>query len=269
VVDIYALLRRDIEEYVSREFAVAVLDEAQHIKNRSTQNAIAAKRLRTVNRLVLTGTPIENSVTDLWSIMDYLMPDYLGSHEAFRHHYEQPIAAGGPEAEAVACEVAPEAAAVSVAPDETRRRQGYAAQNIERTAWSALTVDQQRVYREMLEASRRQVGDLVSQHGVPAVTHGDSQVLLRFAPDLLPSRVAQPGEVTREFPSAKMELFSSCWMRLAMPATGCVFTSLFHVEHPAPRTRTAEMRYCYQDGATRERMNIVHEFQHEPAIPSS
>jgi SNF2 family DNA or RNA helicase len=94
VVTSYALLRRDIEQYVPASFPASVLDEAQHIKNRSTQNAIAAKRLRAQHRLVLTGTPMENSVSDLWSIMDFLMPGYLGSHETFKANYEMPIAHG-------------------------------------------------------------------------------------------------------------------------------------------------------------------------------
>jgi SNF2 family DNA or RNA helicase len=99
VVTSYALMRRDIDLYEPMEFLSVVLDEAQHIKNQSTQNAQAAKRLRAQHRFVLTGTPIENGVSDLWSIMDFLMPGYLGSHESFRANIEQPIAQGGPEGE--------------------------------------------------------------------------------------------------------------------------------------------------------------------------
>ncbi len=84
VVTSYALMRRDIGLYETIEFMAVVLDEAQHIKNQSTQNAQAAKRLRAQHRFVLTGTPIENGVSDLWSIMDFLMPGYLGSRESFR-----------------------------------------------------------------------------------------------------------------------------------------------------------------------------------------
>ena len=72
-----------------------ILDEAQHIKNRSTQNAQAARQIKAVHRLVLTGTPMENAVGDLWSIMDFLMPGYLGPHEAFRQNYELPIDRSG------------------------------------------------------------------------------------------------------------------------------------------------------------------------------
>jgi len=91
VITSYALLRRDAERYRELEFDTLVLDEAQHIKNRQTQNALAVKAVRAGHRLVLTGTPMENSVLDLWSIIDFLMPGYLGSAMDFRERYEQPI----------------------------------------------------------------------------------------------------------------------------------------------------------------------------------
>src|SRR5205823_11875360 len=87
----YALIRRDAEQYRSIEFDTVILDEAQHIKNRQTQNALAVKSIRSRYRLVLTGTPLENSVLDLWSIFDFLMPGYLGSAQDFRERYELPL----------------------------------------------------------------------------------------------------------------------------------------------------------------------------------
>lgn len=91
VITSYALLRRDIEQHRAHTFDTAVLDEAQHIKNRSTQNAKAVKAIPAEHRLVLTGTPLENSVLDLWSLFDFLMPSYLGSSDDFRDRYEIPI----------------------------------------------------------------------------------------------------------------------------------------------------------------------------------
>ena len=96
VITSYALLQRDFDAaYLGRNFAAVVLDEAQHIKNRRTRNAQAAKRIQAAQRLVLTGTPIENSVLDVWSIFDFLMPDYLGDYDSFKLGYEQPIGEGG------------------------------------------------------------------------------------------------------------------------------------------------------------------------------
>src|SRR5262249_32898080 len=92
IVTSYALLRRDAEPFREIEFDNVVLDEAQHIKNRQTQNAQAVKAVKCRHRLVLTGTPLENSVLDLWSIFDFLMPGYLGTARDFRERYELPIA---------------------------------------------------------------------------------------------------------------------------------------------------------------------------------
>jgi len=98
VITSYALLQRDVEEaYAGREFSAIVLDEAQHIKNRATRNAKAAKSLDGRRKLVLTGTPVENSVSDVWSIFDFLLPGYLGDYATFKETVEMPVQNGGKE----------------------------------------------------------------------------------------------------------------------------------------------------------------------------
>lgn len=91
IVTTYNMLKRDIELYEKKRFRYCFLDEAQHIKNPTTQNAKAVKRLRTGGYFALTGTPIENTLTELWSIFDFLMPGYLGTHKRFHSHFELPI----------------------------------------------------------------------------------------------------------------------------------------------------------------------------------
>ncbi|MCH2332367.1 MAG: SNF2-related protein, partial [Roseibacillus sp.] len=95
IVTSYALIRRDLPHYRAQHFQTIFLDEAQHIKNRNTQNAQAVKAVRADHRLVITGTPLENSVLDLWSVFDFLMPGYLGAAKDFKERYEQPILQGG------------------------------------------------------------------------------------------------------------------------------------------------------------------------------
>lgn len=87
----YDLLKRDIELYEPLEFTVQIIDEAQYIKNYNTQAARAVKEIRAGFKLALTGTPIENRLSELWSIFDYLMPGYLYSYSHFRDSYEVPI----------------------------------------------------------------------------------------------------------------------------------------------------------------------------------
>ncbi|WP_350455419.1 DEAD/DEAH box helicase [Slackia heliotrinireducens] len=91
LVTSYDLLRRDIGDYESMHFFCEVLDEAQYIKNQATITARAVKRLDALHRFALTGTPIENRLSELWSIFDFLMPGLLGSYKRFRDRYEQPI----------------------------------------------------------------------------------------------------------------------------------------------------------------------------------
>ncbi len=87
----YPLIRRDITSYEAINFHTVFIDEAQFIKNDSSQNAKSVKRLRAKHRFALTGTPIENSLSELWSIFDFIMPDYLNSHNKFVETYEKPI----------------------------------------------------------------------------------------------------------------------------------------------------------------------------------
>ncbi|MDR1913146.1 MAG: SNF2 helicase associated domain-containing protein, partial [Clostridiales bacterium] len=87
----YDTLKRDIENYRDFKFETVVADEAQNIKNPITQNAKAVKELKAKNRFALTGTPIENSLTELWSIFDFIMPGYLHTAHKFSKLYETPI----------------------------------------------------------------------------------------------------------------------------------------------------------------------------------
>ena len=94
VITSYALLRRDIEYYKRMAFSAVVLDEAQHIKNPDSQNARAACALQAQSRFILTGTPLENSLRDLWSLFEFLLPGYLGSRRDFKDRYETPLLNG-------------------------------------------------------------------------------------------------------------------------------------------------------------------------------
>lgn len=93
----YDLLKRDIDLYSDISFDVEIIDEAQYIKNQTTGAAKAVKEIDSKKRFALTGTPIENRLSELWSIFNYLMPDYLYSYEYFRKHFESPIVNDGDE----------------------------------------------------------------------------------------------------------------------------------------------------------------------------
>ena len=94
IITSYALLRRDIDFLQSLDLDYAVLDEAQHIKNPLSATAQAAKKLPAPRRLALTGTPIENRLSEIWSIFDFVSPGLLGPLDKFEQRFSRPIEAG-------------------------------------------------------------------------------------------------------------------------------------------------------------------------------
>lgn len=93
VVTSYDLLKRDLDTYLENniKFRYQIADEAQYIKNSNTQNARSLKEISAETKFALTGTPIENSLAELWSIFDYIMPGYLFSYNKFKRDYETKI----------------------------------------------------------------------------------------------------------------------------------------------------------------------------------
>lgn len=87
----YFLLKRDIDKYEDHEFRFVIVDEAQNVKNPATAIAKSVKLIKAKTRFALTGTPIENRVSELWSIFDFIMPGYLYDYQTFRNDMELPI----------------------------------------------------------------------------------------------------------------------------------------------------------------------------------
>jgi len=91
IVTSYGSLKRDIAIYKKLDFSYVFIDEAQHIKNPNTLNANSVKSLKAKGYFAMTGTPIENSLTELWSIFDFIMPGYLMNYSNFVNKFEKPI----------------------------------------------------------------------------------------------------------------------------------------------------------------------------------
>jgi superfamily II DNA or RNA helicase len=266
VITSYALLRRDIEQYARREFDTVILDEAQHIKNRFSQNAQATKALRAARRFVLTGTPMENSLDDLWSIFDFLMPGYLGPAKEFQNRYETPIAKAG------------DAAALRrlrqrLRPFVLRRTKAEVAPElpakIEQIALCEMSTEQQSVYQAILEQGRREVFEHAGKGGEAQQRTAVLTTLTRLRQacchlDLLPAR---DGKTWSE-PSSKLEL---CLELIEEARSGghrvlvfSQFVSLLHLLETA--LQAEEITYCYLDGATVDRQGEVRRFQESSDI---
>lgn len=152
LVTSYALLRRDEAWYRDREFDVVILDEAQHIKNPEAQVSKAAHRLRGTHRFALTGTPVENSPEDLWSICRFALPGYLGKREVFAERFVKPLSASDPAASVR------ERLARRLRPVLLRRLKSEVAKDlpekIEQVVTCELTPKQREVYAKLLRESR-------------------------------------------------------------------------------------------------------------------
>lgn len=268
VITSYALMRRDIEKHLEHTYSIAILDEAQHIKNRSTQNALAAKRLKAEHRLVLTGTPIENSVTDLWSIMDFLMPGYLGHHKDFREFYELPILNGGSLGDYAQAKLRRK-----LHPFMLRRLKKHVAKDlppkIERIAPCKLTEDQHRVYTQLLDDSREKISSMVEKEGFNKSRMEILKTLLRLRQTCCHIDLLQMEGVKSRHPSAKMELFFEL-LNEALDSKHRVlvfsqFTSMLAILRTEMDAR--DTKYCYLDGSTRDRQEVVKRFNQNHDIP--
>jgi hypothetical protein len=268
VITSYALMRRDIEKHLEYTYSIALLDEAQHIKNRSTQNAVAAKKIKAEHRLVLTGTPIENGVTDLWSIMDFLMPGYLGNHKDFREFYELPILNAGPEGDYVQAKLRRK-----LHPFLLRRLKKHVAKDlppkIERLAPCKLTQDQHKVYTQLLEESKRKISTMVEKDGFNKSRMEILKTLLRLRQTCNHIDLLKLEGVKSKQPSAKMELFFEL-LDEALDSKHRVlvfsqFTSMLAILQDEMKAR--DLKYCYLDGSTKDRQTVVKQFNKDHSIP--
>ena len=271
VVTSYALMRRDIEEYRKIRFSAVVLDEAQNIKNRNTQNAKSVKRLNhDAARLVVTGTPIENSVADMWSIMDFLMPGYLGHYESFKRTYEEPLLLPKEnEAHAEAAERLHD----KLAPFILRRLKKDVATElppkIVKTSWCELTPQQRRVYERILEQSRREVTGSVRSVGFEKSRMIILTVLLRLRQVCCHLGLVDASGASDALPSGKLDHLNEI-LEEAMSEGHRVLVFSQFVKMLQLLRRELEARkipFCYLDGASKDRMEQVDKFNRNSSIP--
>lgn len=268
IITSYALLRRDSNRYTETHFSAVILDEAQHIKNRSTQNAIAAKRLQADRRLVLTGTPIENSVSDLWSIMDFLMPGYLGTHNSFRIRFEQPVQNATSNSdkalEHLRCKLSPfmlRRLKLEVAAEMPAK--------VNRIASTPMLGPQKKLYNQLLSSYYEQITSLVDSQGFERSRFSVFSALLRLRQCCCHPALLKQIKGSDEMASAKTDLFFEL-LDEAMDGGHRVlvfsqFVQMLHILRTALKKRN--IPFAYLDGSTRNRMEQVDAFNNNADIP--
>ena len=266
VVTSYALIRRDAAQYRGLEFDTVALDEAQHIKNRQTQNAQAVKAIKARHRIVLTGTPLENSVLDLWSIFDFLMPGYLGTAKDFRERYELPIAKEkNVEAQ--------KRLARRLKPFMLRRLKKEVASDLpaklEQVSYCELTPEQRGVYQQVIEASRKEVLAAVGEQGMAKSRMVVLTALLRLRQICCDLRLLKLENVNPADASGKLEMFGELLEEVIDGGHRLlVFSQFVGMLTLLKEKLTAEgIEFCYLDGSTTDRAAVVEKFQTNAAIP--
>lgn len=163
VITSYPLIRRDIEYYTMHQFHTMFIDEAQFIKNPGSQNAKSVKQVHAKHKFALTGTPIENSLSELWSLFDFIMPDYLYNHSKFVERFEKPIVKDGRK------EVL-EDLGKHIEPFILRRMKKEVLtelpDKIESKMMAEMTAEQEKVYQAYLQNIREELTVQINQNGV-------------------------------------------------------------------------------------------------------
>lgn len=281
VITSYALIRRDADTYPDLPFDTVVLDEAQHIKNRRTQNALAVKRLRSSHRLILTGTPLENSVFDLWSLFDFLMPGYLGKVDDFRDRYEVPITKER-DTGAMA------RLGRRLRPFLLRRLKRDVAKELpdklEQVAYCELNDEQAALYQQLLAATRKEVLEAVGEQGLARSRMLVLTALLRLRQvccdlRLLTQRSGESDdddEAESKSPtpkatesSGKTSLFGELMDEILDGGHRVLVFSQFTSMLALLRDQLDAdgTPFCYLDGSTTDRGAVVDRFQKDESIP--
>ncbi|MHB8878325.1 MAG: SNF2-related protein, partial [Myxococcaceae bacterium] len=266
VLTSYALVRRDVAELSKVGFRYVILDEAQNIKNADSATAQACKSLPAVQRLALTGTPLENRLSELWSIFDFLMPGFLGTGDTFSERYEQPIQVAGDAA-------ARERLRRRIHPFVMRRLKQEVAKDLppktESIAWCEMEPGQAALYREVLEDTRRKVYDTIDKVGFGRSRVSILAALMRLRQVCCDPRLLKMPPGTLLPPSAKLERAGALMNDLIAEGHRALVFSQFTemLTLLKEQADSAKFPYLYLDGRTRDRMAKVDEFNDPKGPP--
>ncbi len=266
VLTSYALIRRDIAELGKLGFRTVILDEAQNIKNADSATAQACKAIQADHRLALTGTPLENRLSELWSIFDFLMPGFLGSVDGFHDRFEHPIAVQGDNG-------VRERLRRRIHPFIMRRLKTEVAKDLppktEVITWVDMDPGQAALYKEVLEESKRKVYDQIEKQGFNKSRMSILSALMRLRQVCCDPRLLKLPPGTALPPSAKLERFGELVDELVREDHRALVFSQFTEMLDLMKTQADDKKlpYLYLDGRTKDRMAKVDAFNASDGPP--
>ena len=262
----YGIIRRDYEALKEVQFDYLILDEAQNIKNPESVGAIASKSLKALHRVALSGTPVENRLKELWSIFDFLMPDFLGTQRDFNETFERPIEAGTTEAGQKLRKV--------VHPFVLRRLKSQVEKELpDRTDIInvvEMEEEQRSLYLDVLDECRQKVFGEIASRGIKRSQISVLAALLRLRqvccdPRLLKNR---EGEVP---PSSKLTGLIDMIGEIVDSGHKILIFSQFVEMLTLIRAELEREKYTYEyiDGQTpaKDRLDKVNKFNADESIP--
>lgn len=258
VVTSFGTLRIDLELFKRIDFHYIILDEGQNIKNPGSQISRAVRLLRSNHKLVLSGTPVENSVIDLWSIMAFVNPGLLGNLKFFRESYANPIEKDKDEAAAARLRA-------MIQPFILRRTKKQVATDlpdkIEHIHYCDMTDAQEEVYEKLKSGFRNEILESIQKNGLVR-----SQMLLLRGLTVLRQVANHPAMVQADYADSSGKFEEAMRMLKNALHEGhkiLVFSQFVkHLRLVKERLQHEKITHYYLDGQTprEERMGLVNQF---------
>ncbi len=263
IITSYTLLQKDLDSYKETVFSYLVLDEAQHIKNRGTRNAKSVKVVQAEYRLILSGTPIENSLDELWSLFDFLMPGFLSTYDRFVEKY---VRTTGTQLTKNL-----EYLRKKIAPFIMRRMKADVLDDLppisEIVYHCQLSEVQLELYKSYAESARDELVKLVKKEGFDKVQIHVLATLTRLKqicchPAIFAKEKAESGD------SSKYEMLLDLLQNLVEGKHKTVIFSQYTRMLQIMRNDLEQrgVRYLYLDGSSKNRLEVVKQFNEDESI---
>lgn len=266
VITSYALLRRDIDEYKKHKFRSVILDESQNIKNYESLTSQSSKQLNASHRLAMSGTPIENRLSELWSVFDFLMPGFMYDLSEFNYRYASQIQDKGDKTVETRLKK-------QVYPFILRRMKRDIAKDlppkIESVAYCQMTPEQRDLYLDVLDSTRQEIFGKISEEGFEKSKMSVFAALLRLRQICNHPRLFDKEGQYNVNESGKFEHLKEMLEEIISEGHRVLLFSQFvqMLDIVKEWFDKDGIKYCYLTGATKDRREVVDRFNNDSSVP--
>lgn len=262
----YTIIRKDFEDLSEEQFEYCILDEGQYIKNLRSLTARLIKRIKANHRLALTGTPLENNLSELWSIFDFLMPRYLFSYELFKKMYELPITLENSN-------IVAQHLKKRINPFILRRMKKNVAvelpPKVENYLYCELYEEQQELYNHYLQIIRNDIFTLIEKDGIDKSHLSILSALMRLRQICCHPKLIKENLNPRNLISSKFDYFKEITEEIISENHKVLVFSQFveMLELVKEWLIKQNIRFEYLTGSIKDRKTPVENFNNDPNIP--